>query len=133
MQEQQAVIPSSEEQTLAFLAEFLQLVSGFIGPLIIFVAKRESRFVAFHAMQALLWQVIYFGLALVGFILFFATEFASPSTSGPPLGFFALWLLMMGGWLLTLFFAIFYGIKAIRGQWAGYPIIGHWARRIVGA
>jgi uncharacterized membrane protein len=41
------------------------------------------------------------------------------------------WLLAMGGWLLVLILAIVYGIKAGRGEWAGYPVIGRLARRLL--
>jgi uncharacterized membrane protein len=36
------------------LAHLLQFFAGFIPPLVIYLVKRNSRFVAFHAMQALL-------------------------------------------------------------------------------
>jgi hypothetical protein len=32
----------------------------------------------------------------------------------------------------NLFLGIFYGIKAGRGEWAEYPLIGRFARRIAG-
>ena len=131
---------NSDEQTFAFLAHLLQLFTGFIAPLVIYVAKRESRFVAFHALQALLWQLVYTvlsGLCLVLlFVPFFFAAASGSKPSPPPLGFplFVLffWLLMMGGWVVTVVLAIVYGIKSMRGEWAEYPIIGGWARRIVG-
>ena len=44
---------------MAILAHMLQIVGLWIAPLIIFVVKRESRFVSFHALPALLLQVTY--------------------------------------------------------------------------
>jgi uncharacterized Tic20 family protein len=35
--------------------------------------------------------------------------------------------------ILNFVLAILFGIKAGRGQWAEYPLLGRWARRIVGA
>ena len=44
---------------MAILAHMLPIVGLWIAPLIIFVVKRESRFVSFHALPALLLQVTY--------------------------------------------------------------------------
>ncbi|MBI3669188.1 MAG: DUF4870 domain-containing protein [Acidobacteria bacterium] len=130
---------------MAFLAQFLQIFTGFIAPLVIYVLKRESRFVSFHAMQALIWQVIYLAVVIVVFIVFFVGIFATVVTQPhppsipqqPPAAVFLLfpllWLMFMGGWVLNLIIGIVYGIKANRGEWAAYPVIGRWARRIVGA
>jgi hypothetical protein len=41
------------------LAHALMISTWWIGPLIIFVIKRSSRFVSFHALQALFWQIIF--------------------------------------------------------------------------
>jgi uncharacterized membrane protein len=49
---------TSDEKTMATLAHVLQLVGGWIAPLIIYLVKRDSKFVAFHAMQAL-WDSIF--------------------------------------------------------------------------
>src|SRR5258708_37690413 len=54
----EAVI-TQDERTMAVLAHALQGVGWFIAPLVILIAKRDSRFVAFHALQALLLQVVY--------------------------------------------------------------------------
>ena len=37
----------------------------------------------------------------------------------------------MGWWLLILVVAIVYGIKAARGDWTEYPLLGPLARRIL--
>ena len=41
---------------MAVLAHVLQLVGGWIAPLVIFFVKRQSRFITFHALQVLLFQ-----------------------------------------------------------------------------
>ena len=43
-----------------------------------------------------------------------------------------LWVVFMGMFVLNLALGIVYGIKAGRGEWAAYPVIGRWAHRIVG-
>ena len=88
---------------MAFLAHLLQAFTGFIGPLIIFCVKQDSRFVKFHALQALVWQLCYMALIFFASIAFFFTIFSSVahippgSHQGPPLGFFiflpVFWLL----------------------------------------
>ena len=126
------------------LAHFLQLFGGFIGPLVILIVKRKSRFVSFHAIQALIWQGTYFVLAMIAvviwFILFFGTiamHVHTGPSSGPPFEIFILfpllWFFFLGGWLVTLILAIVYGIKANQGEWAGYPIIGRLAQRLIRA
>lgn len=129
--------PTHDECTIAFLAHLLQVFTGFIGPLIIFCIKQDSRFVKFHALQALVWQLCYMALFFFLMIGFFFSIFSSiahipPGThpEGPPPGFFVffplLWLLAMGGWIANLILGIVYGIKANRGEWAAYPILGNW-------
>jgi len=136
--------PTEDERTFAMLAHLLQFFAGFIPPLVIYIVKRNSRFVAFHALQALLWQVTYFIIIMLGMGAFFVTIFATiahqipkaPANNAFPVGIFvgmgAFWLLFLIGWIVNLILAIYYGIKAHQGQWAAYPILGRWARKIVG-
>src|SRR5579863_3623378 len=126
------------------LAHFLQIVTGFMGPLVIYIIKRESRFVAFHSIQAVLWQAMYFVVSLAGlavWIVLFAGTVAMHLGSGgskaPPLVLFLffplIWFFFAGGWVVTLTLGVVYGIKANQGQWATYPIIGRWALRLISA
>ncbi len=78
--------PTPDERTFAMLAHILQLFSGFIGPLIIYLVKRASRIVTFHAIQALIWQGIYFVVSMVGLVAWVALIFgtiAMQPNSGP--------------------------------------------------
>jgi uncharacterized membrane protein len=121
---------------MAFLAHLLQLFAGFIGPLIIFCVKQDSRFVKFHALQSLVGQLCYMALFFFVMIGFFFSIFSSVAHippgwhQGPPAGFFVFfslfWLLIMGGWIVNVILGIVYGIKANRGELAAYPIIGQW-------
>ena len=126
---------------MAVLAHALQIVGIWIAPLVIFLVKRQSRFVSFHALQALLFQGLYFLfsilLTLALFMSFipeiFRQEAGHPSS--PPVFFFVmfplLWLFFMGAWLATLLLAILYSIKAGRWEWAEYPLLGRLARKIL--
>ena len=136
-----ATLPTPDERTFALLAHILQLFTGFIGPLVIFIIKRESRFVAFHAAQALIWQGIYFIVAMVGMVVWFVLVFGaiamhanSGASKGPPVALFIvfplIWLFFMIGWFVTFTLGIVYGIKANKGEWAAYPVIGRWARHL---
>ncbi|MGH9603174.1 MAG: DUF4870 domain-containing protein [Terriglobales bacterium] len=197
MQENEIAAPSADEKTMATLAHVLQLVGSFIAPLVILLIKRDSRFVSFHALQALLLQVVYmicWGLMMsVFFVSFFflmskeqsgkerrpevqsqrdaapddqtpkketspgqeqtseagkdektspagqpsgSAEPAGRKTDVPPAFIFLLfpfiWLGSMGAWLVMLIVVIVYAIKAGRGEWASYPILGGWAKKLLG-
>ena len=143
MSEITPVIPmgtTSDERTTAVLAHALQMVGGWIAPLIIFFVKRESRFVSFHALQALLLQIMHVVFIMIfmalWFGLFFSDMFlAENHHSAPPLAimivFPLIWLIWMGFWVFTLVIVILYSIKAGRGEWAEYPFFGKIARRIL--
>ncbi len=135
------VAVTQDERTMGTLAHVLQLVGWWIAPLVIFLVKRQSRFVSFHALQALLLQIIYMLLGFAVMVAWFAMFFGMIVSQGahannaPPTLFFVvfpmIWLLMMGGWVLLLVVAIVYGIKAGRGEWAEYPVLGRLARRML--
>lgn len=131
------VEPTQDERTFASLAHALQMVGWWIAPLIIFFVKRESEFVAFHALLFLQIFLMVFWFVGMGvwFAVFFGTMFkqGTPPPNAPPPGIFflmpLLWLFFMGAWVLVLVLAIVYAIKAGRGEWAAYPVFGAWARR----
>ena len=60
---------------------------------------------------------------------------STPGRIEPPVGLFVVfplfWLVFMADWIAILLLAIIYGIKASRGEWAEYPVIGRWTRRIL--
>lgn len=132
--------PTQDERTMATLAQALSIL-GFLAPLIIFLIKRQSRFVSFHALQAVLWHVIYLAVVMVSFVGFFFVMFltiahtAVNKGSAPPVELFVLfpviWLIFAAGGIINLILAIVYAIKAGQGEWANYPVLGRWARRIL--
>jgi uncharacterized membrane protein len=191
MQEADQPRPSPEDCTMASLAHALQIVGSFIAPLIIFFIRRESKFVAFHALQALLLQLLYMALWFLMFAILMvavvtpaiihdaqrdrsedererveqkAEETPSQEKAGdaskaesddsaepekrppakrankrkgepPPVwfmvGFLLFWPLYMIAWVSMLVAAIVYCIKAGRGEWAAYPVVGRWARKLL--
>lgn len=130
-----------DERSMATLAHVLQLVGGFIAPLIIFFIRRESRFVSFHALQVLFLQILNILLNMVFMVALFGLMFGSmaahggPSHGEPPMAFFLVfpffWVFMMLIWVGMLALAIVFGIKAGRGEWANYPLLGNLARRVL--
>jgi len=126
---------------MATLAHALQLVGGWIAPLIIFLVKRQSRFVSFHALQALLLQIVHVVLMIIlgigWFIAIFSTIMmhSTDKAASPPISFFIMlplfWLGIVAIGITTLVIAIVYCIKAGRGEWAEYPVLGRLARKIL--
>jgi uncharacterized membrane protein len=133
--------PTLDERTMAILAHMLQIVGLWIAPLIIFLIKRESKFVSFHALQALLLQVCYLFLMGVGvffcfgaIVLTMISAHAAGGESSPPAFMIfmpMLWLDWMCIWGAMVVIAIVYGVKAGRGEWAEYPYLGRLARSIL--
>ncbi|HZQ92244.1 MAG TPA: DUF4870 domain-containing protein [Terriglobales bacterium] len=133
-------VPTQDERTMALLAHVLQMVGGFLPALIIFFIRDKSRFVRFHAVQVLLYQAAYllfmvlFIIVWIGSIVGLAATQAQ-SHGQPPAWFFLLfpliWIGFFLAWITTLVLSIMYGVKASRGEWAAYPVVGGWARRML--
>lgn len=135
--------PTQDERSMAMLAHVLMIFTGFVGPLIIWLIRKQSKYVSFHALQALCYQV---ALGLLVFVLIIAailTAVGGAASAGqqggnPAAGivamlfFGAVWLVAMGGGLGSLILGILYGIKANNGEWAAYPVIGNWIRQRMG-
>jgi uncharacterized membrane protein len=132
-------MPTQDECTMAFLAQLLQVFTGFIGPLIIYCVKHESRFVKFHALQALIWQLCYMVVVFGGMIFFFFCMFATvfhsassghPSNQPPPgfLLFFPLiWLLRCSAGSPTWSSASFTESKPIAASGRSIPLLANGA------
>ena len=136
--------PTQDEKTMALLAEILQIFTWWIGPLVIYLLKRESKFISFHAMQALLWQCTLMILWMVGVGIWIVGMFvgmvaymrtAPPGNSPPPAAFFLsfglFWFTYAGLGVVNVIVGIVYCVRASRGEWAQYPLLGRLARRIV--
>jgi uncharacterized membrane protein len=130
-----------DERTMATLAHALQLIDSWIAPLVIFLIRRRSRFVSFHALQALLLQIVHTIIVIALMMLWFTMIFTIifHQTSGKPPEFPPallilvplVWLGFMAMWVGTLIIAILYAVKAGRGEWADYPVLGKLARKIL--
>ena len=96
-------VPSKEACTMAMLAHLLAIFTGFIGPLVIYLIKKDDdRFIAFHSLQALYWMLGIFILSI------------------PTCGLAA---------IVGIVYSIITLIKANKGEWAEYPVVGAWAKK----
>src|SRR5262249_28202433 len=108
-----------DERTNAMLAHVLTIFAGFIAPGIIYLVKRrESRFIAFHALQAFFWHMLQMAVFFLGFVALAAVMITTvgfsraptPPAHGaaPPAGFFlgflGFWLAMMLSWATNVGF-----------------------------
>lgn len=121
-----------EERTLAAVSHGVSagatLLSmgtvGWLVPLIIFfVKRRESKFIAFHALQSVYLQA---GLSIASILLGIITVISFGLLS--PVTAIILFLLVAG----TIFFEIMAAIRAKEGKWYGIPVAGAWTRKTLG-
>src|SRR5215470_18655868 len=131
-------VSTQDERTMALLAHVLGIFAGFLAPLIFFLVKRDSKFVSFHALQSLAWHVVYLTLMMGGMMIFFFViithgNFPPNDKNAFPLAFFGpfflFWMIAMGGWITNLILGIVFGIKANKGEWVQFPLLGPWILR----
>ena len=98
---------TKDEKTMAMLAHILGIF-GFLGPLIIYAIKgNESKFVAYHAMQAT--------VLTVGFTVFMIVIYVVTCGIGA--------LLILPLIPLLIIAQVWIAMKANEGEWRGYPLI----------
>lgn len=120
--------PTSEEKQLAMVSHIGPLVVsfltggslGWVVPLVLYLTKKDgSKFIGFHALQSLVFQIIFavsaVVLGLAGFVTCGIT-----------------WLLLGVVWVASLVFQIIAAIRANEGQWYALPIAGDFARKTIG-
>jgi uncharacterized Tic20 family protein len=105
---------------LLTLLGYVVVVGEYIVPLVIYlVYKDRSRFVAFHALQALFFQLLALAVA-IALVLF------SIITLG--LGVLLAIPLAIALAIAVLVYTIIAAIQANNGVWYELPIVGRWAR-----
>ncbi len=114
----------SEERQWGMLAHILTLAVayltsfGWLCALIIYMSyKDKSKFVAFHALQSLYFQIAVFVAWVITVILCFVL-----------VGFFLIPVVVLG----SIIFPILAGLAANRGELYEYPLLGKMARNSVG-
>jgi uncharacterized Tic20 family protein len=106
--------PSSEDRTLAMLCHLLGLLTGFLGPLVLWLVKKDSSpFVDHHGRESLNFQLtlmlVMFALGMAMFILMFIF-----------IGFLLIPVMALLG-ILALVVEIIAAVAAQNGEWYRYP------------
>lgn len=121
---------TADEKLWGMLAHLLTLLGyavslgQYIVPLVIYlVYKDRSKFVAFHALQALFFQLLALAVSIVLVIL-------SVVTLG--LGLFITIPAGIALAIAVLVYVILAAIEANRGNWFELPFAGKWARTTLG-
>lgn len=105
---------SSDDRMMAMLAHILGIFTGVIGPLIIWLIKKDqSRFVDDQGKEALNFQIA----ALLAYAVLWI---ASIVTLG--IGFLLTGPLMLLVWVGVIVFCILAGVAANNGQYYRYPV-----------
>ncbi|MDD5318034.1 MAG: DUF4870 domain-containing protein [Candidatus ainarchaeum sp.] len=112
----------------------LSYLLGWIVALIVFVVAKDDKFARFHALQSILWTVVYFVAAMASLIVAVVCMFvlgivgAALNLGGitAVLTFvpFALPLLVM---LAAFLYWLWAMIQAFTGKWYKLPFIGNFA------
>ncbi|BCU79144.1 membrane protein [Luteolibacter sp. LG18] len=108
-------LSTPDERTMGLLCHLLPIFTGFLGPLILWLVKKEgSPFVDHHGREALNFQIskliYFFGGGALTMVLVFAGG----------IGIFLIPLLMIMG-VLMLVAEIMAALAANRGEWHRYP------------
>ena len=115
---------TSDDRQMGLLAHILGLFTGFLGPLILFLATSPDRkFVRHHAKQALIWHGFVVALMAVT-ALIFVVGVLGAVTSGNPLPIVLVFLFPAGVGIASLVFCIVAAMSANRGEWYRYPLVG---------
>lgn len=121
---------AADEKLWGMLAHLLTLLGyvvtlgQYIAPLVIFlVYKDRSKFVAFHALQALFFQLLVLAVSVVLVIFVFVTLGLGVILAIPAL---------IALCLAVLVYTIWAAIEANKGAWFELPIVGKWARSTLG-
>jgi uncharacterized membrane protein len=130
--------PTKDERLLAMLAHLLAVFGGaFVAPLVILIFKRDSKFVAFHAIQALLMSMAWVGVFMVTLFGMAGAAIARspyPASGTHPatipfqaLLVFPIFLLGIAGWMVC---NVVLAARANAGHWSALPGFGWLARKL---
>jgi uncharacterized Tic20 family protein len=105
---------------LAGLLGWVAFLGQYIGPLVIYLLyKDKSRFVAFHALQELYFQLALLVATAIGVVIAIFTCGIGAVLFAP--------LVVIG-----VVYVIIAAIRANQGDWFEYWLVGAWARKAVG-
>jgi uncharacterized protein len=136
-----AILSPSDERTwgmMAHLSTLLNLVTGFGGPIAAFVIyviyKDRSRFVAYHAMQSMIFQLIWWfgGGVLIGLMWAIVGALSSILIGIVLIPFAIVFTLVLALMPVgALVYGIIGAVKVNQGEDFKYWLVGDWVRNIL--
>lgn len=121
--------PNDESRMIAAIS----YIFGIFISVLIFLLKKDDRFVKFHAAQAILVDLSVMLVSLVLVVLGIGLAIALGLATmgiGFILGFWVIWLLLMLFSLSVFAMRLFLAFQAFSGKKFGIPIIGPQAEKI---
>lgn len=99
-------------------AGYIVGLGQYIAPLVLFlIYKDKSKFIAFHALQSLFFQLLVaVALAVSGMLTVVLIGF----------------VLLPVVAVVAIVYVIIAALRAFKGEWFEYWLVGKWARQIVG-
>lgn len=93
--------PAKRDTTMGWLAHLLIIFTWFIGPMVIWLIKKdEDKYAAFHGKQAMCWSLAVTALFIVAWLLTILLAFAGPLAL---LGMCFIWLVGIGNLVYVIF------------------------------
>lgn len=116
---------------LAHLSVLANLFSGFLGPVVALILylvyKDRSRYVAYHAMQAFVFQLIFWiGGGIIAGILWTISSVLAAVLIGCIIMPLALLFSLLP--LVALIYGVIGGVQCNQGQDFKYWLVGDWVR-----
>ncbi|HRE40440.1 MAG TPA: DUF4870 domain-containing protein [Ignavibacteria bacterium] len=133
---------SSDDKLLSLVSHLSACLGGILVPIIIyFIQKDKSKYVAYNALSAILWQLIYiliililsFGFIFIG-VLIPTLSVATKSAEAPVVFIIfviSICAVIIGLVIFFLGYAIWAAIKSYQGELIKYPFIGNFAYKNV--
>ena len=133
----QSVEPESDEKILALFSHLSIFLGGIVLPIIFWaVNKDKSRFVRFHALQAIFFHIAYIAIvvavviimALVGIGLGVLSAGTFAAGKDGSFIFIIAMVLFYGLIFISIFifigYGIYVGVRSYKGELSRYPVIG---------
>jgi uncharacterized Tic20 family protein len=133
----QSVEPAGDEKILALFSHLSIFLGGIVLPIIFWaINKDKSRFVRFHSLQAIFFQIAYVVILVAVIIIMVAVGIglgvlsAGTFAAGKDGSLFLIiaMIIFYGFIFLSIFvfmgYGIYVGVKSYKGELSRYPIIG---------
>jgi len=123
---------SGESKGFAAISYFL----GIFIALIIFLMKKEDKYVRFHAAQAILFDICITVVSMVLMVALFIILIVAGVITlgfGFMVGFLGMWVVFMVYGLLLFALRLFFAWKAYHGEMFKLPILGNEAEKLAGS